>query len=72
MPNIQRAIENIHDITSALKSELDELEKRVIILETEVANLIVSPAPRRGERLPPTPLPDTLKELEIGTTPRGT
>jgi hypothetical protein len=51
---------------------LDNLLEKVEGLLKEVKGLMNAPAPRRGAKVPPTPLPETLDKLGIGSDPKGT
>ena len=70
--SIQQIIDEIRDTLQTAGEELAELQKRVQGLEKKVAGLIAAPASRRGVKVPQTPRPDTLKELELGRNPKGT
>ena len=51
---------------------LDNLMEKVEGILKQVEGLMNAPAPRRGAKVPPTPLPETLDKLGIGSEPKGT
>ncbi len=65
---LHEILKETRDLLATAKTELADLQKRVTLLEVQIS----APAPRRGEGVPPTKLPETLEALEIGRKPRGT
>lgn len=70
--SIQQIIDEIKDIQRLTKEELAELTERVQVLEKKMAGVLAAPASKRGVKVPQTPRPDMLKELELGRDPKGT
>lgn len=68
MVKITEVLLEVQAYVTRAKLELEDLRKRVTLLEVQIS----APAPRRGEGVPPTKLPETLEALEIGRKPRGT
>jgi hypothetical protein len=58
--------------SKAQLKRLDSLEKAVNNLKKAVSHMERSPDKKTGVRVPLTPLPDMLTELEIGNKPKGT
>ena len=52
-------------------ARLDKMEKVLNLLLKAVSHLERSPDKKSGVRVPLTPLPETLEELEIGSQPEG-
>jgi hypothetical protein len=70
--SVVQVLQDTVAILERLRKELAETEKRVQGLEKKVEGLLSAPASRRGVKVPQTPRPDTLQELEIGKNPKGT
>ena len=66
--SVKQLIDEIRDMLAKARGELEDLRKRVTLLELHTD----APAPRRGTQVPPTKLPERLSELEIGRQPKGT
>jgi hypothetical protein len=70
--SIAQIIAEIEATLKQAKEELAETEKRVQVLEKKVAGVLAAPASKRGVKVPQTPRPEILKELELGREPKGT
>lgn len=69
---LNQIIIEIEETLKQARAELAETVKRVQGLEKKVSGLLAAPASKRGVKVPQTPRPDTLKELELGRNPKGT
>jgi hypothetical protein len=70
--SLPQLIHEIYARMDAAETRLDKLDKITENHQESLEVLAATPAPRRGAQVPPTALPDTLSELEIGRQPKGT
>lgn len=72
MGSVSGEIRKLKEADISKSKRLDSLEKSVNNLKRAVSHLERSPDTKTGVRVPRTPLPDTLDDLEIGSQPKGT
>lgn len=67
----QQVILELHERSISNEKRLDILEKITENLTQALETLNSTPPSRRGATVPPTSLPVTLSELELGREPKG-
>jgi hypothetical protein len=70
--SLPQLIQEIFERMDKVEARLDKLDKITENHQTSLEVLAETPTTRRGAQVPPTALPKTLEELEIGKQPKGT